>query len=68
MRVIRPKEIQVSCSHCNALLGISENDVNINDVGHGCGGAYYYCHCRECGMLIKLDGKIPSYWNIPGDY
>ena len=68
MRVIRPTEIHVNCFHCNALLGISVNDVSVNDVGHGCDGAYYYTHCCECGMLVKLDGKIPSWWNIPGDY
>jgi hypothetical protein len=60
MRTIRSSEIEATCSHCNALLGVGEKDISVNDIGHGI-NAHYYCHCPHCGTLISLDNIIPSW-------
>jgi len=36
VRIIRPQEIKIECPHCNALLGVIKEDININmeEVAH----------------------------------
>jgi len=65
MRTIRQSEIQVQCPHCNALLGITVNDIQVDDVGHSL--PPYYCKCPECSIMgapsiveIKR-AQIPSH-------
>lgn len=59
MRVIRPSEVQVECPSCNAMLGVTTSDINVNDTGHG---PYCSCVCSQCGQRITLDhNKIPSH-------
>jgi RNase P subunit RPR2 len=60
MRVIRPSEVEVKCPHCRALLGVTSEDIVINDTGHG---SYVSCTCPECRKKIDLDRvSIPHSW------
>jgi hypothetical protein len=57
MEVIRKSTIQVECSCCKALLGITVDDVSVNEIHH----PQYECRCPECDASITIP-SVPRWW------
>jgi hypothetical protein len=59
MRVIKPDEIEVTCSTCRAVLGVYVTDIKTDVSGH----RGYYCHCINCGSVVDISSEaIPRRW------
>lgn len=55
MRIIENLEIQLACSQCKNVLGVTPNDVKVEPVvSYGRGFSDYYCICCECGNKIRM--------------
>lgn len=55
MRIIEALEIQLACSQCKNVLGVSPDDVKVEPViSYGRGFYDYYCNCCACNNKIRI--------------